>query len=148
MKLVIAIGPGNFLFWEEYKGDLTAEVYARILDSEIVQHSSMILHDNDRAHTAQRTKDVLQANHVRDLHQPASSPDLQPIENFHNIFKMKLYEGNKSYDTVRDVRGALGKIFTAMKESGELKEIYQKLSGTMPNRLAQVIASRGAEIGF
>ena len=99
------------------------------------------MHDNYKAHHAQFVKDVLEANGIVEVEQPALSPDLQPIENFFSVFKSKLYARNRSFNTPRQLMAEMQKIISSMKASGELATLYKPLSLSMRDRMRAVIAS-------
>ena len=148
INLWVAIRPGNFFEYSLIKGSMTADTYARLMDSKIVGHGMLVMQDNLRLHNSPLVQDVLTAQHIKNVQQPPLSPDLQPIENIFSIIKRKLYQGNRSYNTPTQLYMAFCSTVADMKHNGEFAILYQKLSLSMPSRLQQVIESGGHKISY
>ena len=148
VKLYTIMGPGNLLICEDYEGYMTGDGYAKRLETYIVGVTDMVMHDNLPAHKTDDVTNVLVAGHLRDLKQPALSPDLQPIENFFSIMKRKLYPRNKSYNSKEQLLKSINSTITKLQDSGEYNLLYNNLSLSMPNRLKKVIKSRGQKIKY
>ena len=82
VNLIVAIGPGNFVAYERIEKGLSADKYARFLEGHVVGHATEIMHDNYKVHHAQLVKDVLEANGIVEVEQPALSPTCSRSKTF------------------------------------------------------------------
>ena len=53
--------------------------------------------DNAPAHSSKQTKAWLNANNIKVMKWPPCSPDLNPIENFWSILKLKIYKNGRQF---------------------------------------------------
>lgn len=94
--------------------------------------------DNASIHASRETSRWLATNNIDVLDWPACSPDLNPIENIWGHLVRIIYEGNRQYDTVDQLKTA---ILTAWNKLG--LQTLQNHVNSMPNRIFQVINRNG-----
>ena len=104
------------------------------------------MHDNAPSHASRLTKQFLEGKRIkgdRIMEWPASSPDLNPIENVWSILKRKLYEGGKQYRNKLDLWEAIKSIFAEVAP-----EEIDNLTNSMDDRLVKVIEGKGRYINM
>ena len=104
----------------------------------------ILMQDNAPSHAAKKTTAYLQQLGFcgpRKMNWPACSPDLNPIENFWSMLKRKVYENGRQFMS-KDV---LWSAIVDVCRSFTYEEI-QKLTGSMDNRLLQVISKKGSSL--
>lgn len=72
------------------------------------------------------------------LEWPSRSPDLNPIENLWGIMVRRIYDDNRQYQTVDELKEAILQAWNSIPE-----EIIQNLVASMQNRVFQVINRSG-----
>ena len=95
---------------------MTSQVYIDLLKDKFMPYFNVIpfvkrnslifMQDNAPSHALMMTKDFLSSigfSGSRLMAWPASSPDLNPIENYWAVFKSKLYTHNKQYSNKNDL---------------------------------------------
>jgi DDE superfamily endonuclease/Winged helix-turn helix len=104
--------------------------------------SYQVLQDNAPPHTSHSSKRWLRANDVKLIeHWPASSPDLNPIENVWAYLKRRLYR--RSISTVEQLKAALLEEWDALPE-----EMLTNAMLSMPRRLQAVLDRNGGYTGY
>ena len=104
----------------------------------------IFMQDNAPSHAVRFTIAYLQKvgfNNEKLMIWPASSPDLNPIENLWSILKRKLYSGGQQYRSKDD----LWKGIRDAAESIEADEI-QNLTKSVDGRLVDLLSSKGAYV--
>ena len=101
------------------------------------------LQDDAPAHKSRAVTSFLCNKGVQALSWPASSPDLNPIENPWALLKK---EDSGAQSAVRRV--SLGDGPRGVGEARQSKALLQSLFGSMPNRLQTVLARDGAATGY
>lgn len=84
--------------------------------------------DNDPKHTAKKTTNFFESNHINLLEWPSQSPDLNPIEHLWALLDRKI--GERSFSKKDDLKRAV-------------TEQIRKLIESMPSRLGAVIVAKG-----
>ena len=104
----------------------------------------ILMKDTAPSHAAKKTTVYLQQLGLcgpRKMNWPACFLDLNPIEKFWSLLKQKVYENVRQF-TSKDV------LRTAIVDacSGFISEEIQNLTGSMGNRLLQVISKKGSSL--
>ena len=139
----VLVGP-----WRVPEGvKMTAETYIAFLQQnfEVTFKRMMILmQDNATSHVAKKTTVYLQLLGLcghRKMNWPASSPDLNPIQNFCSMLKRKVYENGCQVTS----KAVLWSAIVDVCRSFTSEEI-QNLTGSMDNWLLQVISKKGSSL--
>src|SRR5215469_4948932 len=126
------------------KGTVNKESYIGILEKNLMASKRHLFknrtftfqQDNAPAHKAKLTKNWLQQKRVKVLPWPATSPDLNPIENLWRILKRRVAQFRPK--TIEQLRTLL------LREWQNIKpELTEKLVLSMPKRLESVIKLKG-----
>lgn len=101
------------------EGTLTSNKYIQLLSNQLeplvcdledhYDDEIYFQQDNASVHTSNATKDWLDSHGIRVLDWPAKSPDLNPVENVFGILARRLYEGNRKFGSVAELRAAIGR---------------------------------------
>ena len=94
--------------------------------------------DNAPAHSAVHTKEWFFSNIVSVLDWPAKSPDLNVIENAWTWIVRDVYQGQRQFDYVDDLREAIIDAWDRMPQT-----YIDTLINSMPARCGSVVLSRG-----
>jgi transposase len=104
-------------------------------------HQYTLVHDRDSVHTAKYTESWLQAHHIHSKLLPPKGADMNPLENVWAIVSAKVFPQNKTYTSTE----ALVKcVCAAWREIQTDRALRHALINSMPNRLALVVAKKGA----
>ena len=104
----------------------------------------MFMHDNAPAHASQYTKAYLESKGVKGekiMQWPASSPDLNPIENLWSVVKQRLYPETKQYNSKTQLWEALQNVCKGLEP-----EIIENLTKSMDDRLFRLVQRNGRYI--
>uniref|UniRef100_A0A914VA76 Tc1-like transposase DDE domain-containing protein n=1 Tax=Plectus sambesii TaxID=2011161 RepID=A0A914VA76_9BILA len=82
--------------------------------------------------------DWFQTKGINLLEWPSRSPDLNPIENLWGIMVRRIYQDNREYQTVNQLKEAITEAWDSVSA-----ELLQKLADSMKNRIIQVIQRFG-----
>jgi hypothetical protein len=131
-------------------GSVDSGAYINILDTWLIPYAEAwfgqchwtLLQDNAPCHNSRATKEYLRQSGIDVMVWPANSPDLNPIENLWGILKQKLLR-----------LGTLSKEDLIMKaqqiwNSDAMIDICRELVQSMPQRVSDVIDSKGDSIGY
>ena len=98
--------------------------------------SILFQQDNARPHVSAATMNYLDQKRVSRLPWPASSPDLNIIENVWSMIDNKLLK--LSINNIDDLKKALQTVWLEISN-----EIIQKLFASLPERIRQVMKNHG-----
>lgn len=107
-------------------------------------HKIIFQHDNDPKHTAKTVAQYLESQLYEVMEWPAQSPDLNPIENFWAMVKIKLF---RDYDAppkgVIELWERVQDVWNSFTE-----EDCKRVIETMPKRCRDVIKQKGYWIDY
>ena len=119
---------------------MTAKLYTKVVAKEAVslvrRQGLTILQDRARVHTAKLTRAFMEKEQVDTLFLPATSPDLQPIENLFGYLKMVLQQ--RPTRTLKQMRAEVRAAWRNLST-----EHLQQLSSSMTRRMREVIKGDG-----
>jgi len=131
-----------------YNGTIDTERYIDVIDNEVVPSSQLwfgdesdwyFQQDNARPHVAKATIQAFERLKVQLLDWPASSPDLNPIENMWSLIDKDLKkEDLASLDTVDKFRTKLRQLFLDFNV-----DYCKNLIRSMPERIEKCLAAKG-----
>ncbi len=124
--------------------------YTRLLNSalfpfvnEKFDNNYIFQQDNASCHRAKNTEEWFENKGVRVMEWPARSPDFNPVENLFGRIVRKVYEGNKQFDTINQLKLA---ILLAWNEIED--DILKTLIFSMPKKMHKVLESHGGSINY
>ena len=133
-------GVGNLVLVE---GIMKKEDYEKILQENVKGSAKKLkmkqfvfMQDNDPKHTAHTIRDWFAKNKIKKLEWPAQSPDLNPIEHIWDELERRLKGRNPKNKK---------ELWAMMKQEWEGigKDVTEKLVGSMPKRVLEVIKNKG-----
>lgn len=95
--------------------------------------------DNARIHVSRESNEWFKAEKINVLDWPACSPDLNPMENLWAIMVRNIYDGNRQYDTVENLKTAIKDAWSRIT-SDTINNLCQSLN----TRIFQVINRSGS----
>ncbi|EFO99641.1 hypothetical protein CRE_24833 [Caenorhabditis remanei] len=101
------------------------------------------MQDGAPCHRARKTIKWLEDRRIPVLTWPACSPDLNIIENVWGYMARKVYEGNKSYDNVGQLKKAIVKAWHAVYQN-----LLDNLFLSLDNRLYELTLNSGGHINY
>ena len=137
---VCARGFGNIFFLPQ-NSRMNSSIYHDVIKDYLLPTMSkyrclLFLQDNASPHTSKQTSSYLKQNNIQTLYLPASSPDLNVIENTFNFLKYQLESEDTS--TLPNLKKAIKKCVGKLKRS-----YFENLCLSMPTRLREVIKRKG-----
>lgn len=129
------------------EGRMDSIKYTNVLESALLPSFSILFgdtnmdgvkfqQDNAPCHKSARTMSWFRENFIELLEWPAQSPDLNPIEHLWGILKRKVRR--HTITTKEELKRRLRQEWNALTE-----EQCKNLVGSMPRRIAAVIAAKG-----
>jgi transposase len=106
----------------------------------------VFMHDNAPSHAARLTTQFLADRgfkNSRMMTWPASSPDLNPIENLWSLVKRRIYAGGRQFDSKAELWQAIQTEFRRLKPAE-----VRKLTASMYSRLVMVLQRKGGHTGM
>lgn len=140
---ISAQGPGRLHI---VNGIMRQDQYIEILRTRLLPQMAawfpngdgIYMQDGAPCHTAKRVTEFLKQANVPLLSWPGNSPDMNPIENFWRLLKRKV---NAMKPTTK--RSLIECIIQVWNHDQDIRDMCQRLIQGMPNRVAQVISSKG-----
>ena len=119
---------------------MNGSMYKEILEKNLQKSATSLGHGRNSVlqhdkHTAKLIKVLFENNGISTLNWPSQSPDLNPIENFWNTLKVKVYKRNpQNIKQLEELcKGELGKV--TLDQCGKLLANYKKgLEAVKQNR--------------
>lgn len=99
--------------------------------------------DNASIHVSRDTLNWFASNNVSLLEWPARSPDLNPMENLWGIMVRRIYENNRQFQSIEDLKAAILNAWNQI----EINTI-SNLIASMENRIFHVIHGNGNQINY
>lgn len=84
-----------------------------------------------------------QAQNVDVKSWPARSPDLNPMENVWGIIVRRVYENNRQFETIGELKSAILRVWRELTSN-----ILENLVNSMENRVYTVIRKNGNQINY
>lgn len=142
--------PNGLISFQFLKGNQSADNYIQIIKNVVIPISRLNLtsdytyqHDNCPIHVARKTRNYCTSSNLKVLDWPASSPDLNIIENLWQIISLKVYEEGAPQN-IKELKIKVIEAIHAINESQS--EIVKNLYNSIRGRLCEVIFRRGERI--
>jgi transposase len=142
---------GPLVFCDEYKEKkekITVKTYLKILEANLTPFYSALQpiagrnlvfqHDNAPIHTAQKVTKWFKKKNITIMDWPASSPDLNPIENVWKLMKDNIQKRENFPRTVNELKTALKEEWSNFDTS-----LLRKVVDSMPRRIEAVLEAKG-----
>lgn len=136
-----AFRDGELVGFEFISTRMKSDDYQQVLNKHLVAYLNnnpgnnfTFMHDNASIHTSCSTK----ARKIDTLSWPACSPDLNPIENVWGTVVRDVYNGNKQYLSVNELKKAIQVAWNRLQPTA-----LQNLVSSMPRRLFEVGLKQG-----
>jgi transposase len=125
--------------------DYIATLRSNLLSFNEQKHgnSALFQHDNASIHRSRMTQQWLQEQEIDLMSWPALSPDLNPIENLWSVLARSVYEDNKQYHSIYELKMAILRCWEKISRG-----TIEKLILSMPKRCIDVLECKGAKIGY
>jgi transposase len=122
---------------ETMKTDVYLEVIEDHLKPTMKQHrTNIFMHDRASSHTSKKSQEKIEDEDIEQILMPATSPDINPIENVFAMFKSRLRDQD-----LANRRKLKRRIEIEWKKLG--KTYFRSLSDSLPRRLKAVIQAGG-----
>jgi len=124
--------------------------YIKVLEDRLLpfleengERDFVYMQDNAPIHRSQETQRFFNGQSVNVLDWPACSPDLNPIENIWGILARRVYEKNKKFDTVDNLKNEILKQWSLLDHN-----YLWNLINSMPKRLFKVAKAQVGSINY
>jgi hypothetical protein len=132
------------LFRENLKSKKLIDIYDKgLLPSakEFKINSWVLLEDNDSKHTSKLANSWREENQIDRISWPSNSPDINPIENIWAVLKNQVAQLNPS--NLSQLEKNIKSVWENLP-----RKMPQNLVLSMPERITQVIQSKGDAIDY
>lgn len=126
------------------KGSVNSEAYQDILERYLLDFADniagdnwILLQDGATSHTSRSTRAWLADRNVEFLPWPAPSPDLNVIENIWAWLTQRIYSGNRSYHSLKELESAIYRAWIDLDQT-----LIQRLIDSMTSRLIEVVEKK------
>lgn len=103
----------------------------------------ILMQDNAPIHASQSTQSWLQRKNIPLLEWPPNSPDLNPLENIWGIMVRRIYEGNRQYSNICELKKAIVHAWHSIDQ-----KIIDNLVLSMDNRIFQATQRNGGPTDY
>jgi len=124
--------------------------YVHLLNNALIPFAEQVLEnnfifqqDNAPCHRANNTEEWFERKGISVMEWPSRSPDLNPVENLFGLLARKVYEGNKQYHTINQLKSAILISWDEIRN-----EVLENLVCSMSKRMLEVLKSRGNNIKY
>ena len=134
--------------YKEKKEKITAKIYLKIIETnllpfltatrDLVASNPVFQQDNAPIHNARVTKKWFKDKNIEIMDWPASSPDLNPIENVWKIMKDNIQKRENFPRTVKELKIALKEEWSNFDMS-----VLRRVVDSMPQRIEAVLEANG-----
>lgn len=124
--------------------------YLDVLESRLLpflnennQNRFIFQQDNARIHVSREAMAFFRDENIDLLEWPACSPDMNPIENLWGVVVRRLYQDNKQYATVNELKHSLEEVWRNLEP-----EILVNFVNSMRSRVFELIRKNGKETHY
>ena len=154
-------GGGSVMIWGAFSYNGKAEIhfmngrykssdYLRMLENHLLPSADRIagsdwtfMQDNAAIHVSNESKKWFQDKNIDLLEWPACSPDLNPIENLWSSLARKVYQNNRHFESILELRSTIELEWQQLELS-----LLRKLIDSMPSRIFEVINKNGGVTSY
>lgn len=154
-------GGGSLMVWGAFSGvgklelafvscRMTSQDYVKVLTDHLLPFRQrfrrikfIFQQDNAPIHVSNVTMNWFQAKNVDVMSWPARSPDLNPMENVWGIIVRRVYENNRQFETIEELKCEILKAWRELAPN-----ILENLVNSMENRIYTVIRKNGGQINY
>ena len=154
-------GGGSVMFWAAFtfkeslplcivSPKMNADKYTKLLEEVLIPYLKkndktkfQFQQDNAPVHVAKLTKQWFTSKNISQLDWPSLSPDLNPMENLWGILARKVYNNNRQFQNLNDLKECILHSWSEIDET-----ILKSLINSMPNRIFDVIRCNGCKIKY
>ena len=122
---------------------MNSEKYIELLEDVLLEccddiggENFIFQQDGASIHASKTTTEWLKSKNIETLPHPAVSPDLNPIENLWGIMARCVYQNERQFQTVLELKNCIRDVWNNF----EITEL-RKLISSMPDRIFNVIQS-------
>jgi len=123
----------------------TAHTYCQVLTDALLPYPAIrqytLFHDRHPVHTAAHTNRWLTQEHIHHRLMPPKGADMNPIENIWAYLTAKVFPQNKTYTSTQTLIASIRSAWHQIQTDSTLRSA---LISSMPRRLEQVVANKGA----
>jgi transposase len=140
----------NGVVWTFVEETMNSARYAEVLESYLLPYGHdlggpnwIFQQDGAKVHTSHFMMDWFRTHNVRVLDWPSRSPDQNLQENVWGIIVRDVYNNNKQYNTVTELKTAIERAFNRI----DMLQV-QRLFYSMPDRLCELLLNNGGKTHY